>query len=79
MFSDPQIQRLTSRFVTISIDPRDPNVDREPFKHKATNYVPEIVCLDVRGNEERVVARMEERTVKGATRVLATVLGEYQE
>ena len=36
MFSDPQIQRLTSRFVTVSFDPRDPKVDREPFKYKAT-------------------------------------------
>ncbi len=79
MFSDPQVQGLTSRFITVSFDPRDPKVDRKAFKHKATNYVPEIVCLDVRGNEERVVARMEERTVEGATRVLALVLGEYQE
>ncbi len=78
MFSQEKIRRLATKFVTISIDPRDPDVEDEPFKHKSHNYVPEVVFLDVRDGQERVVARLEDRTLDGVTRIMVQVLTELE-
>ena len=76
MFSDARVRELARSFTCVKIDPRDQNVDRRPFTHKATRYVPEVVFLDVRQNREKVIDRLENRTVEGVIRAMKNVLSQ---
>ena len=76
MFSNSRIQELAEQFICVKADPRDRNVDQAAFEYKSTRYVPEVVFLSPDGE---VVARLEDRTVRGAAAAMEGVLKRVQQ
>ena len=78
MFSAPEVQALARDFVWIKIDPNEEHIDRRPFRYKATGYVPEVIFIDVRGESDAVIARLEDRSVEGVVRTMKKVLSDMK-
>ena len=76
MLSHAEVQKLGEQFVWVKIDPRDRSVPRAPFQHKSTEYVPEVVFLDVRNGREEVIQRLGDRSVSSVLNTMRLVLSE---
>lgn len=77
MLSNSRIQKLAQLFTCVTVDPRERDVDRRTFEHKATRYVPEVVFVDVRRGQEEVLTRLEDRSVEGVIEAMNKALNKH--
>jgi hypothetical protein len=71
VFSNPKVLELAKDFVAYKADPQSATVDQDSFRHKSTQYVPEVVFLSPQGE---VVRRLEDESVEGTVAAMKAVL-----
>ena len=75
MLSQDEVIAVLESFVTVKVDPRERDADRDAFQHKTTRYVPEVALLAPDGKR---LGTLKSRDVTGVVRELESVIALYR-